>query len=54
MRTDANLTTERPTFVTHLECSQTGERYEADIVHGLSRVGKPLLVPTICRGWRMR
>jgi threonine synthase len=32
------------TFVTHLECSQTGERYTANMVHTLSRVGKPLLV----------
>ena len=39
-----NLTTDRPTFVTHLECSMTGERYEADMLHGLSRVGRPLLV----------
>ena len=39
-----NLTAERPTFVTHLECSMTGERYEADRLHGLSRVGRPLLV----------
>jgi threonine synthase len=39
-----NLTTERPTFVTHLECSATGERYEADQVHNLSKAGKPLLV----------
>ena len=39
-----NLTTERPTFVTHLECSLTGERYEADRLHGLSRAGRPLLV----------
>jgi threonine synthase len=44
LRHDANLTTDRPTFVTHLECSATGERYEADVVHGLSRAGKPLLV----------
>ncbi len=44
LRHDANLTTDRPTFVTHLECSETGERYEADTVHGLSRAGKPLLV----------
>jgi threonine synthase len=44
VRTDDNLTTERPTFVTHLECSATGERYEADRVHNLSRAGKPLLV----------
>jgi threonine synthase len=41
---DDNLTTERPTFVTHLECSATGERYAADEVHNLSRAGKPLLV----------
>ncbi|MGP7794606.1 threonine synthase [Sphingomonas sp. CLY1604] len=39
-----NLTTDRPTFVTHLECSLTGERYEADRLHGLSRAGRPLLV----------
>ncbi len=44
MRYDENLTTERPTFVTHLECSATGERYAADEVHNLSRAGKPLLV----------
>jgi threonine synthase len=44
MRDDENLTTERPTFVTHLECSATGERYAADELHNLSRVGKPLLV----------
>ncbi|WP_267347376.1 threonine synthase [Sphingomonas sp. GM_Shp_2] len=39
-----NLCADRPTFVTHLECSMTGERYEADRLHGLSRVGRPLLV----------
>jgi threonine synthase len=39
-----NLTADRPTFVTHLECSATGERYEADRLHGLSDAGKPLLV----------
>ena len=44
MRHDLNLTEERPSFVTHLECSMTGERYEADRVHGLSKAGKPLLV----------
>ncbi|HEX5453661.1 MAG TPA: threonine synthase [Stellaceae bacterium] len=33
-----------PTFVTHLECSLTGEHYPADRLHGLSRAGKPLLV----------
>ncbi|HEY6028376.1 MAG TPA: threonine synthase, partial [Pseudolabrys sp.] len=37
-------TADRPTFVTHLECSMTGERHEADQVHNLSRAGKPLLV----------
>src|SRR4051812_40418421 len=31
-------------LVTHLECSLTGERYEAGEVHNLSRAGKPLLV----------
>src|SRR5271167_2027177 len=44
MQHDDNLTTERPNFVTHLECAMTGERYEADQVHNLSRAGKPLLV----------
>ena len=44
MRFDDNLTAERPTFVTHLECALTGERHEADLVHNLSRAGKPLLV----------
>jgi threonine synthase len=39
-----NLTAERPTFVSHLECSMTGERYEADRLQGLSRAGRPLLV----------
>ena len=33
-----------PTFVSHLECSLTGERYPADRLHGLSRAGRPLLV----------
>lgn len=44
MNWNDNLTSERPTFVTHLECSMTGERYEADRLHGLSGVGRPLLV----------
>jgi len=44
MQHDDNLTAERPCFVTHLECAMTGERYEADQVHNLSRAGKPLLV----------
>lgn len=39
-----NLTTDRPTFVTHLECSLTGEHYPADQLHNLSAAGKPLLV----------
>ena len=34
----------RLNFVTHLECSQTGEHHEAGKLHGLSRAGKPLLV----------
>ena len=33
-----------PTFVTHLECSQTGERYPADTLQTLSKAGRPLLV----------
>ncbi len=40
----ANLTEDRPTFVSHLECSATGEHHAADRVHGLSTAGKPLLV----------
>lgn len=44
MRHDLNLVEERPTFVSHLECSLTGERYPADELHGLSRAGRPLLV----------
>ena len=44
MQTNENLTIERPNFVTHLECAATGERYDADLVHNLSRAGKPLLV----------
>jgi threonine synthase len=34
-----NLTADRPTFVTHLECSLTGEHYAADELHNLSRAG---------------
>lgn len=41
---NSNLTAARPTYVTHLECSATGEDYPADTLLGLSRVGKPLLV----------
>ena len=32
------------TFVSHLECSITGKRYEAGEIHGLSEAGRPLLV----------
>ena len=28
MHHDSNLTAQRPSFVTHLECAMTGERYE--------------------------
>ena len=41
---NANLTTDLPSFVTHLECSMTGEHYDADVIQGLSRVGRPLVV----------
>ena len=54
MRDDENLTAERPTFVTHLECSATGERYPADELHNLSRAGKPLLVRYDLDGVRKR
>ena len=41
---DDNLAAERKTFVSHIECSLTGETYPADQLHGLSSAGKPLLV----------
>jgi len=44
MRHDENLTTERPTFVSHLECGWTGEQLPADELYNLSPAGKPLLV----------
>ena len=44
MNHPSNTDEQRPTFVTHLECSSTGQAYEADRLHGLSQVGKPLLV----------
>lgn len=44
MSSDENLTRERPTFVTHLECGLTGKTYSADQVHNLSDAGRPLLV----------
>ena len=31
-------------YVTHLECSLTGEHYPAGQIHGLSKVQRPLLV----------
>ncbi len=34
----------RACFATHLECSKTGEHYPLDTLHGLSRVGAPLIV----------
>ncbi len=43
------------THVSHLECSLTGERYEAGVTQGLSRAGRPLLVryhlDAIAREW---
>ena len=39
-----NLAGARASFVTHLECSMTGEHFAADQLHGLSKVGRPLLV----------
>ena len=44
MTSSKNLTEDRPTYVSHLECSATGERYPADEIAGLSEAGKPLLV----------
>jgi len=44
MERNANLIETRPSFVTHLECSLTGEFYPADQLHGLSAAGRPLLV----------
>lgn len=41
---NSNLTTDRPTFVTHLECGLQGDSYPADQIHGLSKAGRPLLV----------
>lgn len=31
-------------FVTHLECGLNGDKYESDVVQGLSHAGRPLLV----------
>ena len=43
-RAEDYCTVEIETFTSHLECGLTGERFEADQVHGLSSVGRPLLV----------
>ncbi|NQU61474.1 MAG: threonine synthase [Rhodospirillales bacterium] len=37
------MTALSPSFVTHLECSETGEHHPAGILHGLSQAGAPLL-----------
>lgn len=39
-----NISTAQTSYVTHLECSITGEHYPAGEIHGLSRAGRPLLV----------
>ncbi len=39
-----NFTTDKSCFVSHLECSLTGERYEAGQLRQLSTAGRPLLV----------
>jgi len=44
MSSNSNITQERPTFVTHLECGMEGDLYEADQIHELSKAGKPLVV----------
>ena len=44
MKDSDNLTIERPTFVSHLECAMVGDRYPADQIHNLSKANKPLLV----------
>ncbi len=38
------MTTPRASFVTHLECSKTGESHPAGVLHGLSKAGAPLIV----------
>lgn len=39
----SNISADRPTFITHLECSKTGKRHEPDRLHGLSDSGHPLM-----------
>ena len=31
-------------YVSHLECSITGKKYDANKIYGLSEAGRPLLV----------
>ena len=38
-----NLTTERPTFVSNLECGGTGTKMPPDRIYNLSEAGQPLL-----------
>ncbi len=38
------MTAPNASFVTHLECSKTGEHHPAGVLHGLSRAGAPLIV----------
>ena len=40
--------------MTHLECSRTGARYDADMSQNLSEVGAPLLAATISTGLAAR
>ena len=44
MQSWSNVVAARPSFVSHLECSATGERVQADTLQNLSPAGKPLLV----------
>ena len=39
-----NVSEQRPTFVSHLECGLSGEVVPPDRLHGLSSVGRPYLV----------
>jgi len=41
---NTNLTTDRPTFVTDLTCGLEGDHYESDVIHELSKAGRPLIV----------
>jgi threonine synthase len=45
MKINANMAIQNPTgsLLSHLECSKTGETYDADTLQNLSRVGAPLL-----------